>query len=56
MAKITPEAADAMSKALKPRSIKRIDVGDKFTTTSRVTYDDKGKVVSNKILGSIKHG
>lgn len=56
MAKVTPEAAKALSSALKGRSIKRYDVGEKFTTVSRVKYDDDGNPVAIKRLGSIEHG
>lgn len=56
MAKVTEEAADAYAKALKGRSIKRYDVGDKFTIITRVTYDDKGKPKSSERLGSTQHG
>lgn len=56
MVKITREAVDAMSKALKNRSVKQYDIGEKETVIRRVIYDDKGRQIHSYNIGRIEHG
>ena len=56
MAKVTPEAMAAISKAMKNRTVKQYDMGEKETVISRVTYDEKDRQVSRQLIGRIKHG
>lgn len=56
MAKVTPEAADAMSKALKNRTVKQYDRGEKETVIRRVIYDDKDRQIFSRVIGRIEHG
>ena len=56
MAKVTAEAAKAQASALKARSVKRYDVGEKFTSVSRIKYDKEDNPISTKRLGTIEHG
>lgn len=56
MAKVTPEAADAFSEAIRNRSVKQYDRGEKETVIRRVIYDDKARPINSHVIGRIEHG